>query len=188
MRREHSVWEQVTNLCLGPSVHNAMNDAVKIGARVDVVRDARGNDRKDIAGACTALIEPGEKPIATSEDQSSELALASIVGGFDIPVVEKEQKSSPLAIQIPEARAKGRLGWHDGLLPIDPGSKLVEDRPAELIASLASLLRAVTGRRRFPLNREQARDDAYTLKRDTVAGTCCFYETTPGVSLIPRTG
>jgi hypothetical protein len=33
---EHSVRQQVTELCLGPSVHDAVNDLVQVGARVDV--------------------------------------------------------------------------------------------------------------------------------------------------------
>jgi hypothetical protein len=41
---EHSVGQQVTELGLGPSVHDAVNHAVQIGARVDVVRDAGGDD------------------------------------------------------------------------------------------------------------------------------------------------
>jgi hypothetical protein len=64
--REHSVGQQVTELSLWPSVHNAVNDAVQVGARVDVVRDARGDNRQDIARALAAFVEPREKPIATT--------------------------------------------------------------------------------------------------------------------------
>jgi len=39
--RENSVGQQVTDLGLRPSVHNAVDDAVQVGARFDVVRDAR---------------------------------------------------------------------------------------------------------------------------------------------------
>jgi hypothetical protein len=38
---EHSVYQQVTQLGLGPTVHNAVNDAVQVSARVDVVRARR---------------------------------------------------------------------------------------------------------------------------------------------------
>ena len=186
--REHAIWEQLANPGLGPSVHNAVNDAMEIGARVDVMGDARRDDREDIARARAALIKPDEEPVATSEDQSSKLALSSIVGGFDVSVVEKEQKSTPLAIQISEACAEGRLGRHDRLLPIDPGSKLVEDRAAELKASLASLLRGVAGTRRLAFDREQARDDAYSFKSDAVARASRFYESAPTMRLILRTG
>ena len=86
-------------------MHNAVNDTVKIGAWVDLVRDARRDDREDVAGAGAALVEPDKEPIATPEDQSSELAFSSIIGGFDVPIVEKEQQSTPLAIEISEAKA-----------------------------------------------------------------------------------
>ena len=43
VRGEHSVGQQVTKLGLGPSVDDAVNDAVQVSARVDVVRDARGS-------------------------------------------------------------------------------------------------------------------------------------------------
>jgi hypothetical protein len=68
MLREHSVWQQVTQLRLRPSVHNAVNDQVQVGARVDVVRDACGDDREDIARALGAFVEPREEPIATTEN------------------------------------------------------------------------------------------------------------------------
>jgi hypothetical protein len=60
VRGEHSVGQQVTKLRLGPSVDDAVNDAVQISARVDVVRDARGDDRQDIARAAAAFVEPRE--------------------------------------------------------------------------------------------------------------------------------
>jgi hypothetical protein len=48
-----------------------VNDAMQIGARVDVVCDARGDYGQDIAGALYALVEPREEPIATAENQPS---------------------------------------------------------------------------------------------------------------------
>jgi hypothetical protein len=65
--QEHSVRQEVTELGVGPSVHDAVNDSVQIGARVDVVRDARGDDRQDIAGALAAFVEPCKEPIATTQ-------------------------------------------------------------------------------------------------------------------------
>jgi hypothetical protein len=52
----------------GPSVHDAMNDEMQVGARVDVVRDARRDDGQDIAGALSPFIEPSEEPIATIQN------------------------------------------------------------------------------------------------------------------------
>lgn len=79
MGTKHSVRQKVTKLGLGPSVHDAMNDEMQVGAWVDVVRDARGDDRQDMAGALAALVEPGKEPIATAQDQTSKLALSAIV-------------------------------------------------------------------------------------------------------------
>jgi hypothetical protein len=44
---------------------HAVNDAMEIRARVDVVRDAGRDDRENVARARAAFIEPGEKPIFT---------------------------------------------------------------------------------------------------------------------------
>ena len=49
-------------------MHDAVNDAMQIGSRVDVVRDARGDDGQDIAGTLCAFVEPCEEPIATTEN------------------------------------------------------------------------------------------------------------------------
>jgi hypothetical protein len=45
MRGEHAVGEKLAELRLRPPVHNAVNDAMEIRSRVDVVRDARRDDR-----------------------------------------------------------------------------------------------------------------------------------------------
>ena len=159
MCREHSIRQKVTKLGLGPSVHDAMDDAVQVVTRVDVVRDARGDDRQDIAGPLAALVEPREEPIPTSQDQASELAFSAVIGGFDISVFEKEPEARPLAVQVTEAFAQWRLGRNGGLLQINPRAKLVEDGSRAAITSLASLLGGIAGTRRFALDREQAGDD-----------------------------
>jgi len=53
---------------------------MQIGARVDVMGDASADDGENVGGAFSAEIEPGEEPLACSQNQSSELTLSSIVG------------------------------------------------------------------------------------------------------------
>lgn len=48
-RSKHAVGQEVSELCLRPPMNNAVNDAMEICARVDVVRDARRDDREDVA-------------------------------------------------------------------------------------------------------------------------------------------
>src|ERR1019366_6579386 len=68
MRGEHAVREKFAELRLRPPMHDAVNDAMEIRSRVDVVRDARRDDRQDVAGARTAFIEPCEEPVLASEN------------------------------------------------------------------------------------------------------------------------
>jgi hypothetical protein len=63
MRREHAVGEKLTEHVVGPSVHNATNDLVQIGARIDVVSNARRDNRENVSGALSAVVEPSEEPI-----------------------------------------------------------------------------------------------------------------------------
>jgi hypothetical protein len=45
MRDEHAVRQKLAQLGVGPSMHDSVNDLVQVGARVDVMRDARRDDR-----------------------------------------------------------------------------------------------------------------------------------------------
>ena len=146
---------RVPGLRLRPSVHDAVNNLVQVRARVDVVRDARRDDRQDVRGTFAAFVEPCEQPVLATDHQASELALSAVVGGFDVPVFEEKQQPGPLPVQVAEALAKRRLGRNDGLLTVDPSPKLVENRPTELFASLAPLLGVVTRARRVSFDREQ---------------------------------
>jgi hypothetical protein len=56
MRSEHAVGQEVSELCLRPTVNNAVNDAMEIRPRVDVVRDTGRDDREDVAGAHAAFV------------------------------------------------------------------------------------------------------------------------------------
>jgi len=69
--REHSVGQEITKLGLGPAMHNAVNDAMDVSAWVDVVRDARRDDRQDVAGARATLVEPREEPVLASMPSSA---------------------------------------------------------------------------------------------------------------------
>jgi hypothetical protein len=57
---EQAVREELSEVGLRPSVHDGVNDLVQVGARVDVVGDAGGDDREDVRGALGAFVEPGE--------------------------------------------------------------------------------------------------------------------------------
>ena len=41
---------------------------MEVGARIDVVRDARRDDRKDVRGPLAANVEPSEQPVSSAED------------------------------------------------------------------------------------------------------------------------
>jgi hypothetical protein len=132
-----------------------------------------------IDGTLAAFVEPSEKPISTSQNQTSELTLTSIVGGLDIAIFEKQKQSPPLAVEIAEAFAERCLGRDNALLPIDPGSKLIEDRTTEALSSLATLLGVVVGGGRIALDGQQSRDDAHAFESDAATGACDFNEPTP---------
>jgi hypothetical protein len=178
---KQAVGQKLTELGLRPPVHNAVNDLVEVRPRVDVVRDACRDDREDVAAPFAALVEPGEEPILATEDQPSELALSSVVGRFDVAVFEEEEQSWPLAIQVAESFAERRFGRSDGLVVIDPGAKLVEDRSTEALASLAPLLSAIARARRLSLDRKEAGDDPHAFERNAVASARGFDEATPCV-------
>jgi hypothetical protein len=71
MRGKHAVRKQLTALRVWPAVDNAMKHSMQVGARVDVVRDARRDDREDNGGAFGALVEPGEEPILSAMRRSA---------------------------------------------------------------------------------------------------------------------
>jgi hypothetical protein len=66
MRSKHSVRQKVTKFGVRPSMHDALNDAMQVGTRVDVMCDAGGDDGQDIAGALASFVKPCEEPIPAS--------------------------------------------------------------------------------------------------------------------------
>ncbi len=126
---EHAVGQKLTEVVLGPPVHNAVNDAVQVRARVDVVGDAGGDDREDRRGALAAVVEPREEPILATEDEPPELALASVIGGLDVSVLEKEQQAWPLPMQgnpsATDVLGGGVVLWQAGHLAAPAGRRSV---------------------------------------------------------------
>jgi hypothetical protein len=64
---------------LRPALHDEFGDEVQVGARVDVVRDARGDDTQYRRGALSALVHPGEKPVLPAENEPAQLALTALM-------------------------------------------------------------------------------------------------------------
>lgn len=85
---EHAVWQEVSKLVLRPSVHDAMNDLVQVRTRVDVVGNARGDDREDVPGPLAAFVLPGEEPVLPAQDKSR----------FILPVSRSERGSTTRGI------------------------------------------------------------------------------------------
>jgi len=124
------------SLALG---QDELRDHMQVGARVDVVRDARRDDREDVRGPLTADVEPGEQPVPSAEDQSSELALAAIMPRSGLCRVGAEQSDAVAS----EARA---LALDGHVLEVLVAERLDE----QLVAEPAALDNspAASGRRR----------------------------------------
>src|ERR1700733_3881307 len=186
MRDEHSIGEEVAQAALRPAMHNEHGHEMQVRARVDVVRDAGGDDGEDGSGALTAEVEPGKEPIFPAQDQPSELTLPAIVGGLDVSIVEKEDEALPLPMQVAEGVSEWRLGRSDVALVIEPDAKLVEHGPCMLVAARAALLGGGAGERRCALDGEEAGDDVQALQRDGVARTRGLDETSSSMRPAPR--
>ena len=182
MREEHAIGQQLAEPCLRPSVHDAPNDEMKISARVDVVRNTRGNDGQDMAGALAALVEPREEPILATEDQPSQLPLAAVVGGLDVSIFEKEEEPLPLSVQISERLPEWRLRWNDRAVSIDPRAELVCDGPGMRLATLTPLLCGIARERRCALDDEQSGNDVQAFQCDGVARAGSVHETASSVA------
>lgn len=78
--REHDpIGQQVAELGVRPALNDESGDQVQVGARVDVMRDAGGDDGEDGSGAFAADVEPGEEPVLAAEDEATELALSTVM-------------------------------------------------------------------------------------------------------------
>ncbi len=61
MSREHAIGQEVAEIFLREAVHDELGHEVQIGARIDIVRDAGGDDAEDGRGALAADIAPREE-------------------------------------------------------------------------------------------------------------------------------
>ena len=71
-------------------MHDELGHEVQVGARIEIVRDAGGDDAEDGRGALAADVAPGEEPIFATETKPSQLTLAAIIGDLDIAVFEEQ--------------------------------------------------------------------------------------------------
>lgn len=154
---------------------------MQVGARVEIVRDAGGDDGEDGSGALAAGVEPSEEPIFATEDQAPQLTLTSIVGELNVAIIEKERETIPLSMQVARSTTERSLGRNEGALVVEPSSELYSDRCALAVATRESLFCGVTGQSGRALDREQGRDDAEALERNGVPLPCSLDEAPPGV-------
>jgi hypothetical protein len=159
---------------------------MEVGARVDVVRDAGGDDGENVRRALSTFIEPGEKPVASPEDKPPELALATIVGRLDVSVVEEEQEAPPLSVQIAERLAEWRLGRDVAASAVEPFAELEQERPGVLVAPYAACVGGIAGERGLPLDRKEGSNEADAFERDGVAAFRRLDESAPSMSPTAR--
>src|ERR1041384_6262843 len=160
-------------------MHNELGDEVQVGTRVELVRDAGGNDGEDGSGAFAAAVEPGEEPIFATEDQSTQLTLSAVVGQLDVAVLEEKREPRPLTMEIAERAAERGLGRDEAALLVEPVSKLLDDGDALALAAREALFRGVTGPRRSALDGEERGDQAQAFERDGVSFAHCLDDTPP---------
>jgi hypothetical protein len=79
MGSQHSIREQLADACMWPATDDQFGDEVKVGARIDLVSDARSDDRQNGRSAFTASIEPREQPIFPADHQTPDLTFAPVV-------------------------------------------------------------------------------------------------------------
>src|ERR1700678_431869 len=179
MRREHAVRQEITQLRLGPTADDEPRNEMQVGAWVDVVSNARSNDREDMGGALTPLIEPREEPVFSAQDKASKLALSAVVCGVDVSVFEEEQEPRPLAVKVAERLAERRLGRDVASLLVEPLAELLKNGPRILLATSAPRFGAVALASGLPLDGEEGCDEADPFERDGIAAPRGHYEPPP---------
>ena len=157
MDGDDPIGQELAELPLRPAADDEARDQMEVCARVDVVRDAGRDDRQDRGGALATDVEPGEQPVLAADDQPPQLALATIVGGVDVAVVEEQQEPLPLAVQVAERAAERCLGRNGRPLVVDPDPQVVEDRAGFDLATQLPLVGGVAGELRRALDGEDAR-------------------------------
>lgn len=84
------IWKQIAEPFLRKSVHDELGEEMQVGAWIEIVRDAGGDDAEDGCGAFAADVEPGEEPIFSAETEPAQLTLASVIGELDVTVFEEK--------------------------------------------------------------------------------------------------
>ena len=102
---------------------------MQVGARVDVVRDAGGNDRQDVPRALGAIVEPGALAPSPTKDASG----SRYVNGFH-PLANATTLAFPIRSQ-----GKDRKDASHGERPTAIRGKSIpaNDRPAHRFAGSA---------------------------------------------------
>jgi hypothetical protein len=113
---EHAIWEEFAELALRPALQDEFGDEVQVGARINVVRDARGDDTQDRRGAFSTFVHPSEEPVFPAENEPAQLALTAIIRQLDIAIFEEEGKSLPLSMQVAERTTERSLRRNDRAL------------------------------------------------------------------------
>jgi len=90
MSREHAIGQEVAEIFLREAVHDELGYEVQIGARIDLVSDACGDDAEDSCGALATDVAPREEPIFATETKPSQLTLAAVIHDLDIAIFEEE--------------------------------------------------------------------------------------------------
>lgn len=157
MRYHDAIRQQVAELGVRPSLDDEPRDKMQVGARVDLVRNAGGDHRENGSGAFAAVVEPGEEPVLTTEDETAKLPLASVLGRVDVTVVEEEQEPVPLAVQVAECLAQWSLGRRELAVPVEPEAQVVDHRPGVGLATETTLVGSLASHAGSALDGEDGR-------------------------------
>jgi len=188
MRGEDAIGKEVANVRLRPSVDDESRDEMQVGARVDVVRNGGRDDREDVRGALSAVVEPGEEPVPSPKNQATKLALSPIVRRLDVAVVEEEHETMPLPVKVAEGLPQRRLRRRVLSTLIEPAAECLQHGAGVLVAPRATFFGGVTGARRCPFDGEELRDDLQSFERDLIPRASRVHQASPTVALIRSTG
>ncbi len=186
LEREDAIGEELVEAGVSPTVDDELGDGVEVGARIDVVRDARRDDGEDARGTHRALVAPGEEPVFSAENETSELAFASVVGRLDVAVVKEENEAMPLTMEVAEGAAERSLRRNDAALVVEPRAEIVDDGRGVALSASATLISGVARERRSALDGEEARDDVEPFARDDVTGASGVDETSAAMTPATR--
>lgn len=155
-------------------------------ARVDLVRDARGDNGEDRGGALTTGVEPGEKPVLSAEHEPAELTFEAVVGELDVSVVEEKQEAMPLAVKIAKSSSERRSGRDALALLVEEAAEVFDDGFALFESSQSPLFCRVSSELRFAFDGEERRHLTQRRERDLVASSSGLGEVAPRMSPAAR--